>query len=115
MLILYIVQIAKYVCNLNTERDWYGGFLHERLRTFKRLCNVNAECSLRFGFLFHYFPHHEALCSHFAAIPEIPQTKRLQFRPKPTRSGLDEEAKLSPIKSVAFFLGHLVEKNPLQR
>ena len=29
-------------CNLNTLRDQYGGFLHERLRAYKRLCNVNA-------------------------------------------------------------------------
>ena len=29
----------------------------------------------------------------FAVIPNIPQTARLQFRPKPTSSGLDVEAK----------------------
>ena len=49
--------------------------------------------TLRFGFVFDYFPQHEALCSYFAVIPEIPQTAHLQFRPKPTSSGVDVEAK----------------------
>ena len=48
---------------------------------------------LRFGFLCRYFPQHKALCSYFAVIPEIPQTARLQFRPKPTSSCLEVEAK----------------------
>ena len=48
---------------------------------------------LRFGFLFKYFPQHKALCSHFAVTPEIPKTTPLQFRPKPTSSGLEVEAK----------------------
>ena len=42
ILVPYSVQIAEIFCNLNTVRDWYGGFLHESLRAFKRLCNVNA-------------------------------------------------------------------------
>ena len=49
---------------------------------------------LRFEFLSNYFPQHEALCSNFAIIPEIPQTARSQFRLKPTSSDLDVEAKL---------------------
>ena len=48
---------------------------------------------LGFGFLFKYFPQHKTLCSHFAVILEIPQTARLQFRPKSTSSGLEVEAK----------------------
>ena len=49
--------------------------------------------NVRLGFLFKYFPQHKASCSYFAVIPEIPQTARLQFRPKPTSSGLQVEAK----------------------
>ena len=48
---------------------------------------------LRFGFLFKYFLQHKALCSHFAVIPEIPQTTRLQFRPRPKSSDFEVEAK----------------------
>ena len=48
---------------------------------------------LRLGFLFKYFPQHKALCSYFEVIPEIPQTACSQFRPKPTSSGLEVEAK----------------------
>ena len=48
---------------------------------------------LRFEFLSNRFPQHEALCWYFAVISEIPQTVHLQFRPKPTSSGLDVEAK----------------------
>ena len=48
---------------------------------------------LRSGFLFNYFPQHEALCSYFAVIPEIPQKARLQFRPESTSSGLEVKAK----------------------
>ena len=48
---------------------------------------------IRSGFPFCYFPQHKALCSYFSVIPEIPQTLRLQFRPKPTSSGLEVEAK----------------------
>ena len=48
---------------------------------------------LRFGFLFKYFPQGNALCSYFAVIPEFPRTARLQFRSKPTSSGLEVEAK----------------------
>ena len=48
---------------------------------------------LRIGFIFKYFPQHKALYSYFAVIPEIPQTTCLQFRPKPTSSGLEVEAK----------------------
>ena len=46
VLIPYSVQITKIFCNLNTVKDKYGGFLHERLRAFKRLCNVNAALNL---------------------------------------------------------------------
>ena len=42
-----------------------------------------------FEFLLKYF----LIYSYFAAIPEIPETARLQFRPKPTSSGLEVEAK----------------------
>ena len=49
---------------------------------------------LRFGFLFKYFPQQKALCSYSVVIPEISQTARLQFRPKPTSSGLEVQAKL---------------------
>ena len=45
ILIRYSVQITKIFCNLNTVKDKYGGFLHERLRAFKRLCNLNAALS----------------------------------------------------------------------
>ena len=48
---------------------------------------------LRSGFLFNYFPQHMPLCSYFTVIPVIRQTLRLQFRPKPTSSGLDVDAK----------------------
>ena len=48
---------------------------------------------LRFRFPFKYIFLSEALCSYFAVIPEIPQKTRLQFRPKPTSSGLEVEAK----------------------
>ena len=48
---------------------------------------------LRFGFLSKYFPQDKALCSYFAVIPEIPQTARLQLRPKPTSSGLELKPK----------------------
>ena len=48
---------------------------------------------LRLGFLFKHFPQREALWSYFAVIPEIPQTARLQFRPKPKSSGFDVKAK----------------------
>ena len=50
---------------------------------------------LRFGFLFKYFPQHEALYSYIEVIPEIPQTAHLQFRPNPTSSGLEVEAKFT--------------------
>ena len=50
--------------------------------------------NLRFGFLFKYFPQDEASCSHFAVIQEIPQRACLQFRPKPSSSGLEVETKL---------------------
>ena len=49
---------------------------------------------LRFGFLFKNFLQHKALCSYFAVIPEILQTAHLTFRPRPTSSGLEVEAKL---------------------
>ena len=48
---------------------------------------------LRFGLRFKYFPQHMALCSYFTVIPEIPQTARLQFRPKSTHSVLEVKAK----------------------
>ena len=48
---------------------------------------------IRSGFLFSYFPQDKALCSYFSVIPEIPQKLRLQFRSKPTSSGLEVEAK----------------------
>ena len=48
---------------------------------------------IRSGFLLRYFPLHKDLCSHFSVIPEIPQTSRLQFRPKPTSSGVEVGAK----------------------
>ena len=37
----------QILCSLNTLKDQYGGKLHVRIRTYKRLCNVNAalECS----------------------------------------------------------------------
>ena len=50
---------------------------------------------IRSGFLFSYFPQHKALYSYFSEIPEIPQTLRLQFRPKPISSGLEVEAKFT--------------------
>ena len=32
----------QILCSLNTLKDQYGGKLHVRIRTYKRLCNVNA-------------------------------------------------------------------------
>ena len=46
ILIPYSVQIEKHFCNLNTVKDLYSGFLHKRLRAFKRLCNMNAALSM---------------------------------------------------------------------
>ena len=42
-----------------------------------------------------YFPQVKALCSYFTVMPEIPQTVCLQFRPKPTSSGLEMEVKFT--------------------
>ena len=104
---------------------------------------------LRFECLLNYFPQHEALCSNFVIIPEIPQTARSQFDQNPQalvwtwrqnftfkiniltvnvpastdkvfifKLAIEDHVKnhseligskflqLSPIKSVAFFLGH---------
>ena len=47
---------------------------------------------IRSGFLFSYFRQHKALCPYFSVMPEILQTLRLQFRPKPTSSCLEVEA-----------------------
>ena len=34
--------------NLNTARDYYGGFLHERLSAFKRLCKLIVQAKAPF-------------------------------------------------------------------
>ena len=54
---------------------------------------INLVVKITFGFLFQYFPQDNAICLYFAVIPEICQTARLQFRPKPISSCLEVEAK----------------------
>ena len=45
ILIPYSVQIAKYVCNLNTLKRFAWRISARALRAFKRLGNVNARCT----------------------------------------------------------------------
>ena len=59
-----------------------------------------------------YFPQHKAVSSYFTGIREIPKTASLQFRRKPTSSGLEVEARLECQDEFLFQVsGHQYFKN----
>ena len=75
-------------CSLNTLRDQYGGFLHERLRAYKRLCNVNAALRFPTPWKSTVFSRAQIMTSEISRkSTENRMTERMDFRKYDLKSG----------------------------